>query len=120
MTTFADFHLAVRHLVGGRGTFVVTVQSTELHPGRVDVQWSVVILLSGKPNIVAHSLSPSIVLEQLERQMQGAVPSLAPPELRNIGEPPATEPAAEPGEGEPDAIDLVNIRGDVVGRTKPR
>lgn len=109
MTTFAEFHLAIRRLVEGRGfTFVATVQSTEHHPGRVDVQWSGCILIEGKPSVVARSLSPSIVLEQLEKQMQSAVPSLAPPALRDVGSP--VGPVDEP-------VDLVNLRGHV-GQTR--
>lgn len=89
--THGDLHMAVRQLVGGRGIFVVTVQSTEHHPGRIEVLWSVCVLLhGGAPNIVARSMSPSSVLQQLEHQMERAVPSLLPPELRAIGEPPTS------------------------------
>ena len=90
--THGDLHMAVRKLVGSKGfPFVVTTQSTEHHPGRVEVQWSVCVLIDGKPNVVARSMSPSIVLEQIEAQLSRDIPSLMPPELRAVGEPVSEE-----------------------------
>lgn len=112
MTNFADFHLAIRRLVSGRGfLFVADVQSTEHHPGRIDVQWSACIIVApGKPHIVARSISPSIVLESLEKQLQGAVPSLAPAALREVGAPLEPEPPVGVERAEP-VRDLVNVKG---------
>jgi len=80
--------MQVRNLVAGRHyPFVIATTSSEYHPGRVEVEWSVTVFVNNR-RVVARGLGPTKVYEDLEALMREIAPSSAPVELQIFGEPP--------------------------------
>lgn len=90
--THAELHMKVRALVAGRGfAFVVSTSSIEQHPGRLEVEWSVCVLIDGAPKATGRSLNPEQAFEQARAVLDAVRPLVPPPALVAIGAPPAPE-----------------------------
>lgn len=88
--THTDLHLAIRRLIAGRPyTFLVSVNSIEQHPGRVELEWIATVFIAGKPNIYVRERSPEVVLERVSDLLaERGEQRFLPPEFAGIGAPP--------------------------------
>ena len=91
--TFGEFHKGVRDALYGSGLsrFVCNVESVELHPGRLKVEWRLSIT-EITPPIYLHGPNPYALLAMLKRRImdirQARTVPPSPAELDDVGEPP--------------------------------
>jgi len=96
----ADLHIALRESLRGSGcsTFMVTVESSELHPGRVEVDWRISIF-EGDPSQLRYHYrgrDPFDLLARIRAKLiedaraRQATEPPPPPELVAVGPPPSS------------------------------
>lgn len=76
--TFTDVHIAVRDTLRGSpfSAFLVTVQSAEQHPGRVEIEWRVFV--SDGPDLFFKGPDPMALVEMLRVRLADLLRASAP------------------------------------------
>jgi len=91
--TMAEVHVAVREALRGsrHSKFLVVVESAELHPGRVDVEWRISVG-DGEPVHHFRGRNPYQLLAMLRARLNDerreGLATEAAPELAAVGAPP--------------------------------
>jgi hypothetical protein len=100
---FVDVHLAVREALRGSpySQFLITVQSLEQHPGRVEVEWRICIS-DANPLLYYRGREPGALLEMVREHVRGIARARAatdppPPDaLELVGTPPSQGDRLDP------------------------